>query len=541
VSSGSMKLSVGLLIGFQAASAFAEPSGFDRTAPIFGPFPDLSTGLGQALNGSGWDLNRLAKQLILENPLIQDKLRGAGQELRQLESFDSELVRTTRFQNFYQGLEVVGSLALHHTGPEGHQVTDAIAAFDLSANAKVSLAEALSLTAQYSGDRKPKSAPELKIFPAENLQSARLVYWTTIEADEVGAGADVLIDAHSGEHIATISHAMDLERTSRNPIFPVIKTTPYRVLKAVDACQDLQMTSDGAAIPMRVRTAECPTVVKNGAASAGADTDALQASANSKRVLDYFRKTHGRNSYDGKGSQLTSVVHVGRKFANAFWNTKESFMAYGDGDGVEMASLTKAIDVAGHEMTHGVVSKSSNLLGMGDSGALNEAFADFFGKMIETPAGATIDWAIGRKLFIDQTQAKGLRDPSKPASLNAPFFNVVSIGGRLTGQVIEKPYPDHISKKFDTFGLPCGAQYPNDGCYVHSNSTIASHANYQVVQSIGRAQAEKLVYLVMTQYLTANSGFSQYSKAMSQGCAQLYGAQSATCASVSKALAVVGL
>ena len=55
------------------------------------------------------------------------------------------------------------------------------------------------------------------------------------------------------------------------------------------------------------------------------------------------------------------------------------------------AYLSGSLDVAAHELTHGVTSSSSNLIYMNESGALNEAFSDIMGTRVEfffQPSGA---------------------------------------------------------------------------------------------------------------------------------------------------------
>ena len=71
-----------------------------------------------------------------------------------------------------------------------------------------------------------------------------------------------------------------------------------------------------------------------------------------------------------------------RKYVNAFWSDSCFCMTYGDGDGVTFGPLV-SIDVAGHEMSHGVTSRTANLIYSGESGGLNEATSDIFGTMVE--------------------------------------------------------------------------------------------------------------------------------------------------------------
>src|SRR5262249_43567651 len=90
-----------------------------------------------------------------------------------------------------------------------------------------------------------------------------------------------------------------------------------------------------------------------------------------------------RRSVDGKGLALISSVHFGVEFDNAFWNGSE--MIYGDGSGHVFAvgALTKAIDVIGHELTHGVTQFTAGLEYHDQPGALNESISDVFGSLVK--------------------------------------------------------------------------------------------------------------------------------------------------------------
>src|SRR6185369_12042599 len=94
----------------------------------------------------------------------------------------------------------------------------------------------------------------------------------------------------------------------------------------------------------------------------------------------------GRKSVDGKGTPLLSFVHVRDRdpknpnniipMSDAYW--EKNAMYYGDGDGRDWSPLV-SLDVAGHEITHGVTQATSKLLMQGQSGGLNEGLSDIFG------------------------------------------------------------------------------------------------------------------------------------------------------------------
>ena len=122
---------------------------------------------------------------------------------------------------------------------------------------------------------------------------------------------------------------------------------------------------------------------------------AIDAHAFAAQTFDYYKKTFNRNSYDDKGAQLISQVHVGDKWNNASWNGRT--MSYGDGDGVVFKNFAGGEDVIAHELSHAVTSASSNLIYRNESGALNESLSDIFGAMVDR---SDDEWLIGEKLML---------------------------------------------------------------------------------------------------------------------------------------------
>ena len=117
---------------------------------------------------------------------------------------------------------------------------------------------------------------------------------------------------------------------------------------------------------------------------------------------------------------------------NAFWNG--AAMWYGNG-GSSFKELARGLDVGGHEMTHGVVEKTANLVYQDESGALNESFADIFGAMIDRD-----DWRMGEDVMQPGASPSGaLRDLSNPANGDTPGG-----GNNLGGDFWQ---PGHVNQK----------------------------------------------------------------------------------------------
>lgn len=249
----------------------------------------------------------------------------------------------------------------------------------------------------------------------------------------------------------------------------------------------------------------------------------VDAHYNSEKVYQYFLKEHNRNSIDGKGMAIISSVHYGENYNNAFWDGYQ--MTYGDGDGSYMVSLSAGLDVAAHEMTHGVTTTSSNLKYRFESGALNEAFSDIFGALIDED-----DWELGEDIMGEEAQSTGrtsLRSLSNPSkySVNAAYVPYGNGSGK---------YPKHMSEFYD---LPM--RLNNGG--VHINSSIINHAAYLTGTQIGKEKLGKIYYRALTLYLTPDSNFLDARHALLQSATDLYGASSSEYTATEDGLKRVGI
>ena len=156
---------------------------------------------------------------------------------------------------------------------------------------------------------------------------------------------------------------------------------------------------------------------------------------------------------------LRGIVHFGEEYPNAFWDGRR--MAFGDGDNEIFLRFTKSLDVIGHELGHGVIEDESGLEYWGQSGALNEHFADVAGIMVKqrklNQTADQADWLIGAELRGDEFDGDALR------SMKAP-------GTAYDDAVLGKdPQPDHWRDYVRTF---------EDNGGVHINSGIANKAFY---------------------------------------------------------------
>ena len=227
--------------------------------------------------------------------------------------------------------------------------------------------------------------------------------------------------------------------------------------------------------------------------------EGVSAQHNAGTAYEYFKNTHGRESVNGSGSNIISIVNVsdenGSSMGNAFWNGLAIF--YGNGDS-NFFPLGRALDVAGHEISHGVVQNTANLEYFGESGAMNESYADIFGAMIDRN-----DWKIGEDVVRQSAFPSGaLRDMEDPHN------------GAATGNFGGGWQPKHVDEKFNG---------PEDNNGVHINSGIPNHAYYRFATAIGKDKAERVFYRALTTYLTKSSVFVDLRNAVVRAAGDLYG------------------
>jgi hypothetical protein len=213
-----------------------------------------------------------------------------------------------------------------------------------------------------------------------------------------------------------------------------------------------------------------------------------------------------RDAYVDRGSAMVSTVHFGsdpEDAENAAWVGEAQQMIYGDGGRI-FKPLPYGLDVVGHEFTHGIIDSTAGLVYEGQSGALNESYADIFGVMIDR-ANWTVGETVVKTNVFPLPYLRSLEDPSAGGNYD-PENPLQGIGQPTT--------VDQYAN------LPLSRRYDNGG--VHINSGIPNHAAYLIAQSIGREKTEQIYYRAVTQYLTPQSDFLDAANATARAATDLY-------------------
>jgi Zn-dependent metalloprotease len=202
-------------------------------------------------------------------------------------------------------------------------------------------------------------------------------------------------------------------------------------------------------------------------------------------------------------------------------------MTYGDGDASQGWTPLTSLDVAGHEMSHGVTSNTAGLRYSGESGGLNEATSDIFGTLVEFYANNPNDpgdYLIGEELRTNGVPLRWMDQPSKDGrSANCWSSSV----GRL-----DVHYSSGVANHF-FYLLAVGS-----GSSAYGNSPTC---NGSTVSGIGNAKAGAIWYRALTTYMTSRTNYSAARTATLSAATDLYGAGSVEYNTVAAAWSAVSV
>ena len=265
-------------------------------------------------------------------------------------------------------------------------------------------------------------------------------------------------------------------------------------------------------------------------AESSTETVAADAAYGQNMTWDYYKTTFGRNGIANDGKGAYSRVHYSSNYDNAYWDDSCFCMTYGDGSTL---NPLVSLDVAGHEMTHGVTSRTANLTYSGESGGLNEGTSDIMGTMVEYFANNpndTPDYLIGEELYSTAGQAlRYMYQPSKDGSSADCWYSSV--------KRLDVHYSSGVANHFYYLlaeGTTAGS--PSKTC-VSGNTKKASGTG--TLTGIGRDKAAKIWYRALTVYMTSSTNYAGARSATISAATDLYGASSSTVAAVKAAWSAV--
>ncbi|MFJ7911052.1 M4 family metallopeptidase [Kitasatospora sp. NPDC096204] len=451
---------------------------------------------------------------------------------------DADGTRHLRYERTLNGLPVLGGDLVVHQAPTG--ATKSVDRASTASLSGVSTTPKLAAPAAQSAALAAESgaavdtAPRLVVWAADN--SPRLAWETVVsstKSDGTPSKMHVVTDATSGQ---VIQQWDGIETGSGKGVFVgnvTIGTTQsgstYQMKDAARGGMYTTNLNHGTSGTGTLYSKSTDTwgdgTVNNG------ESAAVDAHFGVAATWDYYKNTFGRNGIRNDGVGAYSRVHYGNNYVNAFWDDSCFCMTYGDGSN-NTAPLTE-LDVAGHEMSHGVTAATANLTYSGESGGLNEATSDIFGTMVEFSANIPTDnpdYLIGELININGngTPLRYMDKPSKDGA-SADYWSS-TVGNK------DVHYSSGVANHFFyLLSEGSGAKVINGVSYdspTQGNITVTG---------IGRDKAAAVWYRALTTYMTSSTNYAAARTATEKAATDLYGAGSAELTAVSTAWAGVNV
>lgn len=440
---------------------------------------------------------------------------------------DADGTEHVRFERSYAGLPVIGGDFVLHS--RGGQLKSASltqrGALKLSTRPSVPADEAIvSAGAEFGSEFTGRPTTSLVVYArAATPRLAWNVRFEGTDADGNGTDMSYIVDAGNGRVLDRWSNHQTAKPSGGSTCSsPVAASGVGQTLYAGDVAIGIQRCSSGSyemkdpsrgngyTTDLNNRTNGSGTTFADADGNFGNNTVSDRASAGADAhfgvatTWDYFKNEHGRNGIANDGKGALSRVHYGRNYVNAFWSDSCFCMTFGDGNGTSYSPLVD-LDVAGHEMSHGVTSRSAGLVYSGESGGLNEATSDIFGTMVEFYANNAVDVAdymIGEEIYIsnvpgsaNQTALRYMYNPIKDT--RSPNCYSSSLGS------LDVHYSSGVANRFFYLLAEGSAAKTFNGV-----NHYAATCNGGSVTGLGRDAAGKIWYRALTVYMTSNTNYA---------------------------------
>jgi Zn-dependent metalloprotease len=462
---------------------------------------------------------------------------------------DNDGTTHTRYERTYAGLPVLGGDLVVHEAPGAgrkgapsvtlnnkHTIkvdstTEKVAKSDAEAKA-VKAADA------HKGEGTPKADSSRKVVWAGS-GTPRLAWETVVEGfqhDGTPSRLHVVTDAVTGEKL---HESEDIKTGTGKSLYSgtvtlgtTLSGSTYQLTDGTRGSHKTYNLARATSGTGTLFTDADDTWGTGTASSSSTDqTAAVDAAYGAQVTWDFYKNTFNRSGIENNGQGAYSRVHYGSAYVNAFWDDSCFCMTYGDGSG-NTHPLT-SLDVAAHEMSHGVTSATANLTYSGESGGLNEATSDIFAAGAEFAAGNATDvgdYMVGEKIDIngDGTPLRYMDKPSQDGASKDYWYSGI-------GSVDVHYSSGPANHMFYLLSEGSGSKTINGVTY---NSPTTDGV---AVAGIGRAAALQIWYKALTTYMTSSTNYAGARTAALNAATALYGANSAQYAGVANAFAGIGV
>ncbi|HEX8747945.1 MAG TPA: M4 family metallopeptidase, partial [Pyrinomonadaceae bacterium] len=498
--------------------------------------------LANAQRGNKAD--KLARAEAVSKMRIQNRLARKGipandvKTLRVFEDKDKANRAHTHFQQTYNGVPVFGGQAIVHldtaTEVEVVPATDnLIENVDVSTTPNLTAEEAIGAAKGRYKEKKGcddcfTDPPKADLWILRHEGADYLVYrvqLSRLDGTENTSEPVYFINAHSGELVWSYDNLQTQSATgSGSSLYSGTQSMTTYLSAGNYYMEDVNRGIGTFDNRNTAKVNSFTGMISNwGSVYRFSDTDniwntstqraGVDAHFGASKVYDYYLNVHGRNGIDGQGGPRTiasvngttglisSIVHFGKSYNNAFWTDSKNQMFYGDGDGTAWGPIV-TLDICGHEMQHGVTSRTAGLVYSGESGALNESWSDVFGVMVELYArgGETAGtWRIGEDARTPATAGDAERWMDIP-------HNGMNYGYTSNDQ------PDYYTERYtgtsDNGGVHINSGISNHVFYLVAKGGTHAHVPGPLVTGIGADKAAKIWYRAITTSMTSSTNFA---------------------------------
>jgi len=267
-------------------------------------------------------------------------------------------------------------------------------------------------------------------------------------------------------------------------------------------------------------------------------------------VSSYWSTNFGRNGANNLGGTLVAsptetLAFVHTDNINAA-NCQSALAWWSPSPGrLNICRKMASPDVIGHEYTHGVVfyaitngGQPAGTIFTGETGALEESFADLNGAGVERAVMGSYDWQ------------EGLWQSTPAGTYPSSGFGLIRNLSSPRSQINQFLSPNiAFPERYTSPTFYCGTQ---DLGGVHHNSTVPSFAMYLAAQggeyngceihAVGLDAVLQILYRAWTAYFTRTHTFALAYQSFNDACSSLYGVSNPQyCVDLNKALQAVGM
>ena len=537
----------GALVATAALLALGVPSGAASAEPAAAPHPGpLRTGSLPA-DLTPAQHTALVRSAATRTGTTADSLGLGAKEKLVVKDVvkDQDGTLHTRYERTYAGLPVLGGDLIVHTPPASRATGTVSTTFNNRRTVKVASTDA-TFTKSAARGKALKAAEALDAGKA-TTESARKVIWSGsgtpklawetviggLQDDGTPSKLHVITDASTGaklhQYQGVDTGTGNTQYSGTVTLNTTLSGSTYQLYDTTRGGHKTYSLNNGTSGTGSLMT-DADDVWGNGAGS-NTQTAGADAAYGAQTTWDFYKNTFGRSGIKNDGVAAYSRVHYSTAYVNAFWDDDCFCMTYGDGTGSTHA-LT-SLDVAGHEMSHGVTSNTAGLDYSGESGGLNEATSDIFGTGVEFYAANSSDvgdYLIGEEINIngDGTPLRYMDEPDQDGGSADSWYSGL---GNLDVHYSSGP-ANHM---FYLLSEGSGTKTINGVTY---NSPTSDGI---AVAGIGRAAALQIWYKALTTYMTSSTNYAGARTAALNAAASLYGTSSAQYAGVGNAFAGINV